>query len=39
VIIKVSADAGPATTTGSPTITTVGGYFIYKFTQSGTIRW
>jgi hypothetical protein len=25
--------------TGAPTITTAGGYIVYKFTGTGTIRW
>jgi hypothetical protein len=29
----------PATTTGSPEITTVGGFRIYRFTTSGSITW
>lgn len=38
VVIIRQADTNPvATTTGSPTITTSGGYRIYKFTASGTI--
>jgi hypothetical protein len=33
-------DSEPAATyTGSPTMTTSGGYRIYQFTGSGTIRW
>jgi len=39
VIIRHSNAYGQATVTGSPTITTSGGYIIYKFTGSGTIRW
>jgi len=38
VILRYSdAFAAAATTTGSPTITTAGGYRTYKFTASGTI--
>jgi hypothetical protein len=39
IVIIRYADTYPAAsaTTGSPTITTAGGYRIYKFTSSGTI--
>ena len=37
VILRYSTMYPPATTTGSPTITTVGGYRIYTFTGSGSI--
>jgi hypothetical protein len=39
VVILRYPDAYPlaTATTGSPTVTTTGGYRIYKFTSSGTI--
>lgn len=38
VVILRHADTHPqATTTGSPTITTISGYIVYKFTGSGSI--
>jgi hypothetical protein len=37
VIISYPNNYRPATTTGSPTLTNVGGNFIYTFTGSGTI--
>jgi hypothetical protein len=39
VIIRHSSTFDTATTTGSPTVTTSGGYTIYNFTGSGTISW
>jgi hypothetical protein len=39
VIIRHSSFFDTATTTGSPTVTTSGGYTIYSFTGSGTIVW
>ena len=39
VIIRHSDSKPQATTTGSPTVTTSGGYRIYVFNDSGTIRW
>jgi hypothetical protein len=39
VIVRHSNIFRQATVTGSPTITTSGGYIIYKFTGSGTIQW
>jgi hypothetical protein len=39
VIIRLPQDAAIATTTGSPTVTTSGGFRIYQFNGSGTIRW
>lgn len=39
VIIRHLSNKITATTTGSPTVTTSGGYTIYTFTSSGTIRW
>ena len=37
VIIRYADTFDPAITTGSPTVTTSGGYRIYNFTGSGTI--
>jgi hypothetical protein len=37
VLIRVLDTLSLATTTGSPTVTTYGGYRIYKFTSSGSI--
>ena len=37
VIIKTTSQA--ASTTGSPTVTTSGSYYIYQFTANGTISW
>lgn len=39
VILRYPNTYPTATVTGSPTYTNVGGYHIYKFTGSGTIRW
>lgn len=38
VIIRYADTASPAVTTGNPEITVSGGYRIYRFTQSGTIK-
>lgn len=38
VIIRYADTASPAITTGNPDIIVSGGYRIYKFTQSGTIK-
>jgi hypothetical protein len=38
VILRYPDTFGNATVTGNPTFTTTGGYKIYKFTSSGTIR-
>jgi hypothetical protein len=38
VIIRHPDTFPQLTTTGSPTITTSGGYRIYKFTGTGTIK-
>jgi hypothetical protein len=37
VIIRTLDTYSTATTTGSPTVTTSGGYKVYEFTGSGTI--
>jgi hypothetical protein len=37
VIIRYSTEYPPATTTGSPTYTTSGGFRIYQFTATGSI--
>jgi hypothetical protein len=37
VIIRYPENYGAALTTGSPTLTTAGGYKIYTFTASGSI--
>ncbi len=39
IIIKHPDSVTTATTTGSPTVVTSGGYTTYTFTSSGTIRW
>ena len=39
VILRYPNTYPTATVTGSPTYTNTGGYHIYKFTGSGTIRW
>jgi hypothetical protein len=39
VIIRTADSFVTATTTGSPTVTTTGGYKIYLFNDSGTIAW
>jgi hypothetical protein len=39
VIIRHSDAFQQASTTGSPTITTSGGFKIYTFNDSGTIIW
>jgi len=39
VIIRHASAFDTATTTGSPTITTSGGYTIYTFTGDGSISW
>lgn len=39
VIIRHSNSYPQATVTGSPTITNSGGYFVYRFTGTGSIRW
>lgn len=39
VIVSYPNTYPTATVTGSPTYTNTGGYHIYKFTGSGTIRW
>jgi hypothetical protein len=38
VIIRYADTASPAVTTGNPDIVVSGGYRIYRFTQSGTIK-
>lgn len=38
VIVRYADTSSPAVTTGNPDITVTGGYRIYKFTQSGTIK-
>jgi hypothetical protein len=39
IIVRHQDVYSQATVTGAPTITTSGGYIIYKFTGSGTISW
>jgi hypothetical protein len=39
VIIRHSSTFDTATTTGSPTVSSSGGYTIYTFTGDGTITW
>jgi hypothetical protein len=39
VILRHPDTFSTATTTGSPTVTTTGGFKIYTFTGSGTIIW
>lgn len=39
VIVRYPNTYSTATVTGSPTYTNTGGYHVYKFTGSGTIRW
>jgi len=39
VVVRHPDTYAQATVTGSPTITTSGGYIVYKFTGSGTISW
>jgi hypothetical protein len=39
VIIRHSDAFPAATTTGSPTLTTAGGFRIYTFNDSGTLLW
>lgn len=39
VVVRYPNTYSAATVTGSPTYTNTGGYHVYKFTGSGTIRW
>lgn len=39
VVVRYPNTYSTATVTGSPTYTNTGGYHVYKFTGSGTIRW
>lgn len=39
-VYKILGQVNPsATTTGTVTVSTVGSYTVYKFTDSGTISW
>lgn len=38
-VVIIRSDVEASATTGSPTETTVGGEYVYKFTASGTITW